>query len=88
MAVLNEFKATALGVARHDEIAEGNRGQIRSQHTQFLEVLVGAPLHKQRNEIAHPAALEPCISVPHDSGDVIFGKSCVFLGQATLNVTN
>src|ERR1700759_4513071 len=77
----------ALG-ARHDEIAECNRRQVRPQGAEFLEFLVSAPLHQQRNEMAYPAALEPCISVLDYRTDVTVGKSCVFLGEATLNVAN
>ena len=32
--------------------------------------------------------MEPRIGVLHYSGDVIVGKSCVFLSEATLNVTD
>jgi hypothetical protein len=38
--------------------------------------------------MAYPAALEPCISVLDYRTDVTVGKSCVFLGEATLNVAN
>ena len=61
---------------------------VRPQDAEFLEFLVSAPLHQQRNETAHPAAFESCIGVLHYSGDVIVRKSCVFLGEATFNVAN
>jgi hypothetical protein len=76
-----------LGV-RHDKVAEGNRRQIRPQDAQFLKLLVGSPLHQQRNEIAHPAGLEPRVSVLHYHGNVVVRKSCVFLGETTLDVAN
>lgn len=82
-------RAKLLGLgARDDEIAERHRRQIRPQDAEFLEFLVGAPLHQQRNKIAHPAALEPRIRVLHYRGDVIMRKSCVFLGESSLNIAN
>jgi hypothetical protein len=84
---LPEVLPLGLG-AGDDEITECNGRQIRPQDAQFLEFLVGAPLHQQRNEIAHPAAAEPRIGVLHHRGDVIVRKSRVFLGEAPLDVAN
>ena len=92
MAGRKEIRVTGanpLGLgARYDEITECNGRQIRPQDAEFLEFLVGPALHQQRNEIADPAASEPRISVLHYNSDVIVRKSCVFLGEASLNVAN
>jgi hypothetical protein len=74
--------------ARYDEITECDGRQIRPQHAEFLKFLVGPPLHQQRNEITHPAASEPRISVLNYGGDVIVGKIRVFLSEALLHFTN
>jgi hypothetical protein len=59
----------------HTHIVQRNCRQIRPQDTQLLEFLVRAPLHQQRDEVPHPAALELRIRVPHDGGDVVHRKS-------------
>jgi hypothetical protein len=82
-----EPKRLDLG-ARYDEITECGGRQIRPQHAEFLEFLVGPALHQQRNEIAHPAASEPSISVLNHGGDVTLGKICVFLSEALLHFAN
>jgi hypothetical protein len=73
---------------RDDEIAECNGRQIRAQDAQFLEFLVGAPFDQQRDEVAHSAAPEPRIGVLHYRGDVIVGKSGIFLGETPLDFAN
>jgi hypothetical protein len=93
MAASKETRATgrpkALGPGpRYDEIPECDSRQIRPQDAELLELLVGAALHQQRNEIAHPTAAESRIGVLHYDGDVIVWKSCVFPGEALLDFAN
>ena len=74
--------------ARQTEITQCYRRQIRPQNAQFLEFLVGASLHQQRNEVAHPAVPKLLISVLHYGRNMIGGKSCVFLGESSLHFVN
>jgi len=73
---------------RDAAVTQRRRGQIRPQHTEFFEFLIGASLDQQRNEVAHPAAVKASVSALHYSGDVVAGKSGVLVGEATLDIVN
>jgi len=92
MAVYKEIRGPELNCeglgTRYDEVAECNGRQIRPQDAKFLEFLAGTTLHQQRNEIPHPATLEPCIRVLYHGGDVAVRKSRIFFREATLDVTD
>ena len=75
-------------VSRYTQITEGDGGQIRPQHTEFFELLVGTSLHQQRNEIAYAAAVEASIGALHYGSDVIQRKSSVLVGEATLDIVD
>jgi hypothetical protein len=62
--------------------------ELRPQKTELFEFFFRAPFHEQRKENAYPAALELRIRMLHDGGNVIDGKSCVLLREATLDAVN
>jgi hypothetical protein len=84
MADLKQFPLPKLD--RDAEVTERNRGQIRPQHTELFEFVIGASLHQQGNEIADSAAVESGVSVLDDSGNVTKGKSGVLVREATFDV--
>jgi hypothetical protein len=62
--------------------------ELRPQKTELFEFFFRAPFHEQWKEIAYPAALELRIRMLHDGRNVIDGKSCVLLCEATLDPVN